>query len=70
MIRNIKHIQIKRVAYSPKLYQAVLTYTHPGEYDESDEIELQKTRDEHRKMEKSFREPCDAFKFWDYNLHQ
>jgi len=43
MIRNIRHIQIKKVAYHPNLFKAVLTYEkHPTEYDESDDLEYQK----------------------------
>ena len=42
MIRNIRHIQIKKVAYHPKLFQAILTYEdNPYKQDESDEIELE-----------------------------
>ena len=43
MIRNIRHIQIKKVAYHPNLFKAILTFEkHPTEYDESDDIEYQK----------------------------
>ena len=43
MIRNIRHIQIKKVAYHPNLFKAILTYEqHPTEYDESDDLEYQK----------------------------
>lgn len=47
MIRNIRHIQIKKVAYHPKLFQAILTYEDQSqsnrvEKDESDEIEYLK----------------------------
>ena len=46
MIRNIRHIQIKKVAYHPKLFQAILTYEdNPYKQDESDEIEYIKLRD-------------------------
>ena len=52
MIRNIRHIQIKKVAYQPNLFQAILTFEeHKYKYDESDEIEyiklkeLEKTKD-------------------------
>tara|TARA_Y100001972_G_scaffold8822_1_gene9307 strand:- start:11122 stop:11307 length:186 start_codon:yes stop_codon:yes gene_type:complete len=40
MIRNIRHIQIKKVAYHPNLFKAILTYEEPHtKYDESDDIE-------------------------------
>ena len=40
MIRNIRHIQIKKVAYHPNLFKAILTYDdRPTKYDESDDIE-------------------------------
>ena len=43
MIRNIRHIQIKKIAYTPNLFKAIITYeAHPTEYDESDDIEYQK----------------------------
>ena len=43
MIRNIRHIQIKKIAYTPNLFKAIITYeSHPTEYDESDDIEYQK----------------------------
>ena len=39
MIRNIRHIQIKKIAYSPRLFQAILTYEEPNnQHDESDDI--------------------------------
>lgn len=43
MIRNIRHIQIKKIAYHPNLYKAILTYEDtPTKYDESDDIEYMK----------------------------
>tara|TARA_R110000824_G_scaffold227157_3_gene414986 strand:+ start:1038 stop:1238 length:201 start_codon:yes stop_codon:yes gene_type:complete len=39
MIRNIRHIQIKKIAYHPKLFQAIITFEDNNSYDESDEIE-------------------------------
>ena len=46
MIRNIRHIQIKKIAYHPKLYQAIITFEKSNnEYDESDDIEYIKLRD-------------------------
>tara|TARA_R100000697_G_scaffold38101_2_gene50292 strand:- start:2096 stop:2287 length:192 start_codon:yes stop_codon:yes gene_type:complete len=46
MIRNIRHIQIKKVAYHPKLFQAILTYEdNHYKQDESDEIEYIKLRE-------------------------
>jgi len=46
MIRNIRHIQIKKVAYHPNLFKAILTYEEPRtKYDESDDIEYIKLKD-------------------------
>jgi hypothetical protein len=43
LVKAVRHIQIKKIAYSPKLFQAIITYeSHPFEYDESDDIEHQK----------------------------
>ena len=40
MIRNIRHIQVKKVAYHPNLFKAIITFERPNiEYDESDDIE-------------------------------
>tara|TARA_R100001015_G_scaffold14532_1_gene6665 strand:+ start:6581 stop:6772 length:192 start_codon:yes stop_codon:yes gene_type:complete len=39
MIRNIRHIQIKKIAYHPKLFQAIITFEDDNNYDESDDIE-------------------------------
>tara|TARA_R100000664_G_C2751638_1_gene138929 strand:- start:771 stop:995 length:225 start_codon:yes stop_codon:yes gene_type:complete len=46
MLRNIRHIQIKKVAYHPNLFKAIITYEDtPTKYDESDDIEYIKLRD-------------------------
>ena len=46
MIKNIRHIQIKKVAYHPKIFQAILTFEENStKYDESDDIEYIKLRD-------------------------
>ena len=45
LVKSIRHIQLKKVSFSPTLYTALITYeTHPSayEYDESDDIENQK----------------------------
>tara|TARA_Y100001938_G_scaffold150927_1_gene244455 strand:- start:1783 stop:1956 length:174 start_codon:yes stop_codon:yes gene_type:complete len=40
MIRNIRHIQIKNVAYHPNLFKAIITFEKSNvNYDESDDIE-------------------------------
>ena len=39
MIRNIRHIHIKKIAYHPKLFQAIITFQDNNNYDESDDIE-------------------------------
>lgn len=43
MIRNIRHIQIKKVAYHPNLFKAILTYKDNS--DESDDIEYLKLKE-------------------------
>ena len=44
MIRNIRHIQIKKIAYQPKLFQAIITFeNNTNNYDESDDIEYMKS---------------------------
>jgi hypothetical protein len=45
LVKSVRHVQIKKIAYSPDLYTALITYEpyhHPCEYDESDDIEHQK----------------------------
>ena len=44
IVKSIRHIQIKQVAYIPRLFEASITYEpHPTIYDESDDLEYQKT---------------------------
>ena len=46
LIRNIRHIQIKKVAYHPNLFKAVITFEKTNiHYDESDDIEYIKLKD-------------------------
>ena len=46
IIRNIRHIQIKKIAYTPNLFKAIIIFEKPNiEYDESDDIEHIKLRD-------------------------
>jgi len=43
LVKSIRHIQINKIAFSPQLYSAIITYeSHPTEHDESDDIEAQK----------------------------
>jgi hypothetical protein len=43
LVKSIKHIQINKIASTPQLFNAIITYEiHPTEHDESDEIEAQK----------------------------
>lgn len=47
MVKNIRHIQVKQIAYSPKLFEAMILYEpHPsesvGKRSDDDELELQK----------------------------
>ena len=60
MIKNIRHIQIRKVAYHPKIFQAILTYEdNPTKYDESDDIEYIKLRD----LEKNNKNYNNVFDF-------
>ena len=52
MIRNIRHIQIKKIAYQPKLFQAIITFeNNTNNYDESDDIEYMKSMELEKKKE-------------------
>ena len=43
LVKAVRHIQIKKIAFTPQLYTAIITYeAHPTQYDESDDIEYQK----------------------------
>tara|TARA_R110000824_G_scaffold3860_1_gene18491 strand:+ start:2706 stop:2921 length:216 start_codon:yes stop_codon:yes gene_type:complete len=43
-IKFVRHIQVKNIAYHPNLFRAIITYeSHPTLYDESDDLEYQKT---------------------------
>tara|TARA_B110001454_G_C12682389_1_gene418654 strand:+ start:1020 stop:1214 length:195 start_codon:yes stop_codon:yes gene_type:complete len=53
VIKSVRHIQLKKIAYTPNLYKAVVYYeSHSTEYDESDDLEYQKNI-----MEKMFKLP-------------
>jgi hypothetical protein len=46
ILRNIRHIQVKKVAYHPNLFKAVITFERSNiQYDESDEIEYIKLQE-------------------------
>ena len=46
ILRNIRHIQVKKVAYHPNLFKAIITFERSNiQYDESDEIEYIKLQD-------------------------
>ena len=50
MIKNIRHIQIKKIAYQPKLFQAIITFeNNTNNYDESDDIEYIKSMELEKK---------------------
>lgn len=52
LIRNIRHVQIKKVAYHPNLFKAIITFEKSNiQYDESDELEYIKLRDLDKKKE-------------------
>jgi hypothetical protein len=43
MIKVVRHIQLNKIAYSPNLFKAIITYgTYSNEYDGSDDLEYQK----------------------------
>ena len=43
LVKSVRHIQVKQISYSPKLFEAIIQYEpHPTEYDESDDLEYQK----------------------------
>ena len=43
LVKSVKHIQVKQIAYCPKLFKITIEYEpHPTEYDESDDLEYQK----------------------------
>ena len=40
IMKNIRHIQIKKIAYSPNLFKAIIIYEEqPNRFDESDDLE-------------------------------
>jgi hypothetical protein len=46
ILRNIRHIQVKKVAYHPNLFKAIITFERFNiQYDESDEIETIKLQE-------------------------
>ncbi len=49
IFKNIRHIQIKKIAYCPNLFKAIITYEdHNNSYDESDDLEyIKKVSDCH-----------------------
>tara|TARA_R110000824_G_scaffold235334_1_gene424118 strand:- start:81 stop:305 length:225 start_codon:yes stop_codon:yes gene_type:complete len=43
LVKSVRHIQVKKISYCPKIFQAIIDYEpHPTKYDESDDIEYQK----------------------------
>jgi len=74
LVRNIRHIQIKKVAYHPNLFKAILTFEgKPTQYDpegamvESDDIEyvkyLEHQKDKCPHCEKMLRERRSVAKY-------
>jgi len=44
IVKSVRHIHVQQIAYTPSLFQAIITYEpHPYEFDESDELEAQKS---------------------------
>ena len=43
LVKCVRHIQVKKIAYCPTLFKAVITYEpYSTEFDESDDLEYQK----------------------------
>jgi hypothetical protein len=45
VVKAVRRVQVKKIAYCPNLFKAIITYemhSHPTEHDESDDIEAQK----------------------------
>tara|TARA_R110002110_G_scaffold157843_1_gene354905 strand:- start:142 stop:303 length:162 start_codon:yes stop_codon:yes gene_type:complete len=40
VIKSVRRIQIKNIAYHPHIFKAIIKETHPTEHDESDDLEL------------------------------
>tara|TARA_R110002074_G_scaffold157754_2_gene314861 strand:+ start:453 stop:683 length:231 start_codon:yes stop_codon:yes gene_type:complete len=60
LAKSVRHIQIKQIAYSPKLFEATITYQpHPTEYDESDDLEYQKSLINKLIGDEWFCSPCE-----------
>ena len=60
LAKSIRHIQIKQIAYSPKLFEATITYEpHPTLYDESDDLEYQKSLMNELIKDEWFCIPCE-----------
>lgn len=53
IFKNIRHIQIKKIAFTPNLFKAIITYEdHNYSYDESDDLEyIKKVSDCHHCQE-------------------
>ena len=46
LVKSVRHIQVKRISFHPKLFEAIITYQpHPTESDQSDELEYKKHHD-------------------------
>ena len=60
LVKSIRHIQIKKIAYHPKLFEASITYEpHPTLYDESDDLEYQKSLMNKLIKDEWFCVPCE-----------
>ena len=45
MFKVVRHIQLNKISYTPPIYKAIITYQpYSNEYDESDEVELNKQK--------------------------
>jgi|TARA_Y100001973_G_C5140096_1_gene302470 hypothetical protein len=60
LVKSIRHIQIKKISYHPKLFEASITYEpHPTLYDESDDLEYQKSLMNKLIKDEWFCVPCE-----------
>ena len=61
LVKSVRHIQVKKIAYCPNLFKAIITYEpHSTEWDESDDLEYQKKLVNDLVEKKWFCRPCDT----------
>ena len=65
LVKCVRHIQVKKIAYCPTLFKAVITYEpYSTEFDESDDLEYQKDLMNNLINDRWFHRcvPCDQMK--------